>query len=158
MSVVWTGPTSTRSSGRLTIGVIADLIAEAVREIVLVSYATVPSLPIREALQRAQESGVELILLLESPEENAAFTGRKLPFPGLQARRLHWPSSSRAPGASMHAKVLVVDRQVALVGSANLTGYGLERNLECGVLIRGGELPARIAQHFLSVPELTERE
>ncbi|WP_425454039.1 phospholipase D-like domain-containing protein [Nocardioides immobilis] len=38
----------------------------------------------------------------------------------------------------MHAKVLVVDRRTALVGSANLTGHALERNLECGLLVRGG--------------------
>lgn len=41
----------------------------------------------------------------------------------------------------MHAKVQVVDRRTALVGSANLTGYGLERNLECGLLVTGGAVP-----------------
>jgi cardiolipin synthase len=50
----------------------------------------------------------------------------------------------------MHAKVLVVDRQTALVGSANLTGYGLERNLEAGILIRGGHVPALLAEHLFS--------
>jgi cardiolipin synthase len=50
----------------------------------------------------------------------------------------------------MHAKVLVVDRQTALVGSANLTGYGLERNLEAGVLIRGGPVPSLLAEHLLT--------
>jgi phosphatidylserine/phosphatidylglycerophosphate/cardiolipin synthase-like enzyme len=54
----------------------------------------------------------------------------------------------------MHAKVLVVDRSVALVGSANLTGYGLERNLECGLLIRGGPVPAALAEHLLHVDDL----
>jgi phosphatidylserine/phosphatidylglycerophosphate/cardiolipin synthase-like enzyme len=50
----------------------------------------------------------------------------------------------------MHAKVLVVDRKTALVGSANLTGYGLERNLEAGMLIRGGPVPALLAEHLFT--------
>lgn len=54
----------------------------------------------------------------------------------------------------MHAKVLVVDRRVALVGSANLTGYGLERNLECGLLVRGGLVPAALAEHLLHLRDL----
>ncbi len=37
----------------------------------------------------------------------------------------------------MHAKVLVVDGSVALVGSANLTSRAMEQNLEIGVLVRG---------------------
>ncbi len=50
----------------------------------------------------------------------------------------------------MHAKILVVDRRVALVGSANLTGYGLERNLECGLLVRGGPVPRLLVEHLLT--------
>jgi cardiolipin synthase len=50
--------------------------------------------------------------------------------------------------------VLIVDRCVALVGSANLTSYGLERNLECGLLIRGGPVPAALADHLLHMRDL----
>jgi len=51
----------------------------------------------------------------------------------------------------MHAKVLVIDDRLALVGSANLTGAGLERNLECGVLVRGGPLPRAMRDHLLNL-------
>jgi cardiolipin synthase len=54
----------------------------------------------------------------------------------------------------MHAKLLVIDRMTALVGSANLAGYGLERNLECGVLIRGGPVPGLLADHVMTADEL----
>lgn len=54
----------------------------------------------------------------------------------------------------MHAKILVVDRKSALVGSANLTGYGVERNLECSLLVRGGHLPAALAKHVLNADGL----
>jgi cardiolipin synthase A/B len=44
----------------------------------------------------------------------------------------------------MHAKAAVADSRVAFLTSANLTEAALERNMEFGVLIRGGVLPASI--------------
>jgi phosphatidylserine/phosphatidylglycerophosphate/cardiolipin synthase-like enzyme len=37
----------------------------------------------------------------------------------------------------MHAKVIISDNTEAIVGSANLTYSGADRNLEIGVRIRG---------------------
>ena len=42
----------------------------------------------------------------------------------------------------------MVDDQVALVGSANLTSRAMESNLECGILIRGGPQPRAIRDHI----------
>ena len=39
--------------------------------------------------------------------------------------------------ASVHAKILVADRQDALVTSANLTYHGFERNFELGIRVSG---------------------
>jgi phosphatidylserine/phosphatidylglycerophosphate/cardiolipin synthase-like enzyme len=44
----------------------------------------------------------------------------------------------------MHAKAAVADSRIAFLTSANLTDAALERNMELGVLIRGGALPAAI--------------
>lgn len=151
---VWTGPHSHARYGRLTLAVLADLIDEARQEILLVSYATLPSADIRSALTASVGRGVEITLLLERAVDNPQFHGNAEPFPGLSARRLFWPATARPNGASMHAKLLVVDRRLALVGSANLTGYGLERNLECGLLIRGGVVPTLLAEHVLSADGL----
>lgn len=153
---VWTGPESVGGQGRLTLAVMADLLDEAEHEILLVSYATMPSRDVRNALSAAADRGVQITLLLERPTDNPNFRGQSDPFPGLQARRLVWPTSARPSGASMHAKLMVIDRRLALVGSANLTGYALERNLECGLLVRGGAVPDALANHLLSVPELVE--
>lgn len=151
---VWTGPESERDHGRLTLAVIADLIAEAQREILLASYAAVPSDAIRQALHTAVERHVAITLLLERAIDNPQFNSPGDPFPGLAARRLTWPANVRPPGAAMHAKLLIIDRQTALVGSANLTGHALERNLECGLLIRGGRVPALLVGHLLSAQGL----
>lgn len=151
---VWTGPESSAAPGRLTLPVITDLIAEATEEIVLVSYATIPSQEIQQALIRAASRGVAITLLLERPEDKERFNGSHDPFPGLVAQRLHWPAASRPTGASMHAKILVIDRTTALVGSANFTGHGLERNLECGLLLRGGPVPAQLVEHLMAAQAL----
>lgn len=148
---VWTGPEPSNHQHRLTVAVVADLVAEAREEIVLASYAAYPSDDVVAALQRAvNERNVGLTLLLERPQDNPHFNGPSDPFVGMLATRLCWPASSRPAGASMHAKVLVIDRRTALVGSANLTGAAFTKNLECGLLIRGGTLPGELAEHLLS--------
>jgi phosphatidylserine/phosphatidylglycerophosphate/cardiolipin synthase-like enzyme len=41
-------------------------------------------------------------------------------------------------------KTAVADSEVAFLTSANLTEAALERNMELGVLIRGGKMPSAI--------------
>ena len=47
----------------------------------------------------------------------------------------------------MHAKLAIADRRVLLVTSANLTQSGVGRNIEAGLLTRGGVAPIRAAEH-----------
>jgi cardiolipin synthase len=148
MSVVWTGPESGMSSSRLTAAAVIDLINAARSEILLVSYATHTEPAINAALSAAMARGVAVTLLAERHADNPSYTAAGTPFPGLKMLRLHWPASSRPPGAALHAKIIVVDEQVALVGSANLTSRAMESNLECGILIRGGPQPRAIRDHI----------
>ena len=50
--------------------------------------------------------------------------------------------------ASLHAKCAVADRDVVFVTSANLTSHALDRNMELGVLITGGDAPKHLAAHL----------
>jgi hypothetical protein len=109
------------SSSRLTAAAVIELINAARSEILLVSYATHTEPSIAGALSAAVTRGVAITLLAERHEDNPSYTALGIPFPGLRALRLHWPAGSRPPGTSLHAKIIVVDDQVALVGSANLT-------------------------------------
>ncbi len=151
VSVVWTGPESGISSSRLTAAAVIELINAARSEILLVSYATHSEPSISTALSAAAARGVVVTLLAERHEDNPSYTAFGAPFPGLDALRLHWPARSRPPGASLHAKIIVVDDQVALVGSANLTSRAMESNLECGILISGGPQPRVIRDHITSL-------
>jgi len=47
----------------------------------------------------------------------------------------------------MHAKALLVDGSVAFVTSANLTEYGIDRNLELGLVVRSGDIPRTLREH-----------
>ena len=44
----------------------------------------------------------------------------------------------------MHAKAAVGDSRIAFLTSANLTEAALDRNMELGVLLRGGHVPIAI--------------
>lgn len=151
LDVVWTGPHSDVDTGRLTAPTIVELVDQAQRELLLVSYATHSEPRIADALHAAADGGVDIALLLERNADNPSYTATADAFPGLRARRLTWAADRRPPGAALHAKLIVVDRTVALVGSANLTGRAMVHNLECGILIRGGRQPGAISDHVWSL-------
>jgi cardiolipin synthase A/B len=151
VDVVWTGPESGISTSRLTAAAVIDLISEARRELLLVSFATQTEPGISAALDAASGRGVSIMLLAERHADNHSYSQAAKPFPDLTAIRLHWPAAERPQGAALHAKIIVVDDRVALVGSANLTGRAMEDNLECGILIRGGKQPRAIRDHVMSL-------
>jgi phosphatidylserine/phosphatidylglycerophosphate/cardiolipin synthase-like enzyme len=151
IEVVWTGPDSGVGSGRLTATVVAELINAAAKEILLVSFAGHPDAQILAALAAAVSRGVQLTLLAERFADNPSFRGGEDWSAELTATRLCWPSSERPHGAALHVKALVIDTAMALVGSANFTGPGMKRNLECAILIRGGPHPAAIRDHVWSL-------
>jgi phosphatidylserine/phosphatidylglycerophosphate/cardiolipin synthase-like enzyme len=69
--------------------------------------------------------------------------------PGLEL--WHWPTARRTdPGAKMHAKLAVADRAPGSITSANLTQSGVGKNIEAGLLVRGGAAPS--AQPNTSTP------
>jgi cardiolipin synthase A/B len=148
IDVVWTGPETGTGAGRLTSSVVTDLIGQARSSILLVSFATNNEPAIETALTAAADRGVEITLLAERHEDNPGYTAIDTPFPGLGAVRLRWRAERRPHGAALHAKIIVIDDNVALVGSANFTGRAMAANLECGILIRGGPQPRVIRDHI----------
>jgi cardiolipin synthase len=151
VEVLWTGPSSDVDTSRLTAPAVIEIIGQAQRELLVVSYATHDQPQITAALHAAAKRGVDITLLLERNVDNPSYTALKKAFPGLKSRRWSWSAAARPPGASLHAKLIVVDGQTTVVGSANLTGRAMDTNLECGVLIRGGPQPRAIHDHLWSL-------
>jgi cardiolipin synthase A/B len=51
-------------------------------------------------------------------------------------------------GGKVHAKVAVADENFCFISSANLTGHAMEKNMEAGVLIKGGATPSSLHRHL----------
>jgi phosphatidylserine/phosphatidylglycerophosphate/cardiolipin synthase-like enzyme len=154
VDVVATGPSSPHVSVRPTRAVMLELIAQARRDLLFVSFAAYRVSGVAAALAVAAERGVTIRMVLETAEASAG----ALRFDGahaFEAVRSHlqfyvWPAERRPPGvnAALHAKAVVADDRAAFVSSANLTESALDHNLELGLLVRGGPVPARIREHF----------
>ena len=152
VETVWSGPASHHVPVRATAAVLADVVREARHELLLMTYSAKPHQPLRDALGTAVSRGVAVSVVVETlqgagsalsgDEPYQAFTG----VPGLEL--WHWPAAKRTEqGAKMHAKLAVADRRVLVVTSANLTQAGVAKNIEAGLLIRGGTAPVRAAEH-----------
>jgi len=154
--IVWTGPSTTALPVRRTDQVLYDLIGKAREDILLVTFAAGYVERLKQNLRDATSRGVNIRLVLEFKEESQqqlsvdAFSA----FEGLEnvAQIYTWPFERRGvnrhgkPG-KLHAKCAVVDES-ALVSSANLTDDAFNRNMELGLLFRGGSVPKQLRKHF----------
>jgi len=152
VEVVWTGPDSGTGGRRLTASVVTDLIDSARRELLLIGYAVQDEPHVVAALEAAVARGIILTVLLENMDDNPRFTGQRRPFRHVDCTRLAWPRELRPHGASLHAKVLVVDDNTALIGSANVTGAALALKLECGALVHG-RAATQVLEHVAGLRE-----
>ncbi len=153
VEVVWSGPASSRVPVRATAQVIASLIAEAQREILLVTYSARPYQPVLAGLTAAIGRGVEVSIVAETLQgAGSALSGSEpaTAFAGVEGVMLwHWPPHTRpTPGSKMHAEIAVADRRVLFASSVNLTQSAVEHSIEAGVLVHGGAAPRQAAEHI----------
>lgn len=163
IELVWTGPrpTDTPTLRRLD-QALYDLVLNARRRILLVTFAAAKITRLKTALSDAAARGVNIRLILEfeqasggqlSHDALAAFAGSI----EHQAAIYYWPLEHRErnpvgkPG-KLHAKCAVVDDAV-LVSSANLTDDAFNRNIEMGVLLRVPAMAEQIDRHFQALIE-----
>jgi phosphatidylserine/phosphatidylglycerophosphate/cardiolipin synthase-like enzyme len=152
VDVVWTGPAPSRSHPRLTSATVEDLVDRAQQSILLIGYAIYDEAGVVGALERAATRNVAIDLLLERTADNPRYAGpRDPPFATMPARRWCWPREQREHGAALHAKVIVIDHHLVMVGSANITRNAMTKNLECGLLIDQPRVAAEIHHHLDSL-------
>ncbi|WP_203993856.1 DISARM system phospholipase D-like protein DrmC [Virgisporangium aurantiacum] len=156
---VWSGPGTHPVPVRATAQVLIEVADEAKHELLLMTYSAKAYEPLLDALTAAVGRGVTVTVVVETLQgAGSALAGAEpaaafATVPGVQL--WHWPIGQRTePGAKMHAKIAVADRRVLLVSSANLTQAGIGKNIEAGLLVRGGAAPQRAAEH---VAELRAR-
>ncbi|KWX01243.1 endonuclease [Carbonactinospora thermoautotrophica] len=150
---VWSGPSTHAVPVRATAQVLVELVSEAENELLLMTYSAKPYPPLLDALAKAVARGVSVTVVVETLQgAGSALAGQEpaaafASVPGLEL--WHWPVSERPDeGAKMHAKLAVADQRLLLVTSANLTQSGVDKNIEAGLLVRGGTAPQRAAEHI----------
>lgn len=155
IEIVWTGPDTVTVPMRRSAAVLLELVDHAKSEVILLSYAAFKIADLLSALTRASERSVDLHLVLESDRESGGRLSKSadLAFEKLRGRAKFyvWPAEQRSLGAVMHAKCVVADGENALITSANLTEHAIDINIELGVLIRGGDVPARLRSHLIDL-------
>lgn len=150
---VWTGPSTHSMPVRSTAQALVDLVSEASYELILMTHSAKPYEPLREVLTAAIKRGVSVTAVVETPQGAGSGLAGVEPaaaFASLAGVELwHWPVGKRTEqGATMRAKLAVADRRVLLVSSADLTQSAVTKNIEAGLVVRGGTAPRRAAEHI----------
>ncbi len=146
VEVVVTGPDSPAAPVRLTSEVVRQLIDGASKRVTMVSFAAYRIGSVIAALDAAVGRGVDVSLILESPQ---LLDGGGGAFAYASYRIYEWPVDRREPpDAKLHGKAVIVDSRDVLLTSANMTSAAYDRNIELGVLCHGGGVAAQVQRHF----------
>ncbi|MFO1031395.1 MAG: DISARM system phospholipase D-like protein DrmC [Planctomycetota bacterium] len=156
--VAWTGPTPPLSALRRTEQALLEVLNSARNELWLVSFAAYRVESVTNALLGAASRGCAVRVLLESPEESGGklTSGGVAAIPSVVAACCQiyvWPKEKRPTDDQgrtglLHAKCAVADAELLFVGSANVTEFAFERNLELGVLVRARGVAKAVANQL----------
>jgi len=145
LDILWTGPETTAVPVRRNEQALCEVIDSARENLFIVSYVSCHADKVYNAIQLAIARGVKVSFLLEASIENHL---DEL-FPTASFYR--WGDGEDAAKNVMHAKCAIADQSMAMITSANLTGKAMERNMELGVLIKGGNAPRALYKHFMAL-------
>lgn len=154
--LVWTGPTTPFVSARRTEQALLQVINASNLTLFVTSFVAYDVFSIVDALNDAGRRGVQISILLESSQAYGgsvtidAIGKMKTLVPSAQLYAWNNKEHLYAEG-KVHAKVAVSDGVICFITSANLTGYAMEKNIEAGILIKGGDIPLKLDQHLYSL-------
>jgi cardiolipin synthase len=148
-----TGPNSPK--GAMS-DVFVALLSGAEREVLISTPYFVPDAPLLAALVSCARRGVETLLILPARNDSWAVGA---------ISRAHYPELIAAGvrvfefhGGLLHAKTLVPDRAVALVGSANMDRRSIDLNFENNILLScptmADAIRARQAEYLRDATEI----
>jgi cardiolipin synthase A/B len=153
VELVWTGPSSRLVATRKTEQALLEVIGTAEKKLFITSFVAYNVEAIMNALREAIVRDVEISMLLESSDRHGGELSidvigqMRAALP--EARIYFWRDKGEEfVGGKVHAKVAVCDGRLGFISSANLTAHAMEKNMEMGVLVRGGPLPKRLHDHL----------
>ncbi|MFT3760070.1 DISARM system phospholipase D-like protein DrmC [Thauera sp.] len=151
--LVWTGPTTPFVSARRTEQALLQVINAAKQTLFVTSFVAYDVSTIVKALNEASTRGVDISMLLEASQDH----GGSISFDAIGKMESLVPNAHlytwRDRGGMfsegrVHAKVAVADRHTCFITSANLTGFAMDRNMEAGLLLSGGNIPQMLEEHL----------
>lgn len=153
VELIWTGPSTRLVPTRRTEQALLELIKAAKNRLFLTSFVAYKVDSLISALKQSITRGVHVSILLEESQlEGGALTFDSFALLRAELSGAHfyaWGAQEEEfLGGKVHAKVAVCDRSICFISSANLTGHAMEKNMEAGVLIRGGSVAAQLQDHL----------
>jgi cardiolipin synthase len=153
VELVWTGPSSGFIATRKTEQALLQVIDAATSRLFITSFVAYDVASIMTSLRKAISRSVDVSMLLESSDKHGggvsmdAIGHMRAALP--TAHIYFWGDKGDAfAGGKVHAKVAVCDETMCFISSANLTGHAMEKNMEAGILIRGGTVPMKLQKHL----------
>lgn len=143
--LVWSGPRLGGDAVRTT-DTIVRLIDEAEESVHASTYSGSSAAPFVQALQRAaaRKVAIRVVVDVVNQREDAQQIAKAVP----RAEMLGYHHQVDGVDGLQHSKVLVIDGQVSLVTSANLSKAAIERNLEAGLLVHDARVASQIIRRF----------
>jgi phosphatidylserine/phosphatidylglycerophosphate/cardiolipin synthase-like enzyme len=166
IDLVWTGPEAEGIVNRDTAVVVREIFQNARESVLVAGYAVYQGHVVFKALAERMDQhphlSVQMYLDIQRPQHDHSspselvrrFADRfaRHEWPGQRFPKLFYDPRSLetepARRASLHAKCIVIDQEVAFVSSANFTEAAQTKNIEVGVLIRSPAFARRLAEHF----------
>lgn len=171
IDLVLSGPSVTSCPTRTTKAVFSELVSGAKTEVIIVCYALYNGMTLLKPLAESMDSNptlnvrlilnisrnrndttdsAQLVAKFKNDFTKSIWPGNRLPelwyFP--QALEMDWKTR-----ASLHSKIIIVDRKRLFISSANLTDAAQEKNIETGVILDSSKNAERIASYFESLAD-----
>ena len=159
-------PRGRRIVNRDTAVVVREMFQAARESVLVAGYAVYQGRVVFKALAERMDQNphldVQMYLDIQRPQHDHSspsdlvrrFSERfaRHEWPGQRFPKLFYDPRSleteTARRASLHAKCVVVDQEVAFVSSANFTEAAQTKNIEVGILLRSSAFARRLAEHF----------
>jgi len=146
VEILGTGSEFMKQGIRGTEPVIEEVIMQASKEIQILAYIfTAKAIHILRLVEQAAKRGLKITIIvndLQVQDQTIKYQLEKMEatFPHVQV--LNFTDNTKR---QLHAKIVVADREKAVIGSANFSWGGMYSNYEVGLLIEG-EPAWKIAQ------------
>ncbi|MGH7900681.1 MAG: phospholipase D-like domain-containing protein [Thermodesulfobacteriota bacterium] len=138
IQILATGPAFIKEGIRGTEPVIEDLLRQAQNEIQIMAYLFSPNAKkILKLIEKALARGIKTTIIVNKLELHDERIKKHLSRLKDEFSHLKIIDFKDKKGGQLHAKVLVVDRKKAVLGSANFSWGGMTKNYEIGVLVEG---------------------